>query len=149
MNELEAYYAKYISQIDSILFSMSETRHWNRVGFFRRWEILARLVKCNVEALCVNDLRSRLHILNPVMRAKKRLWNVWKMRFVSRRICLWDILLKMCQQIADALFWKGCKNQNTQTVTKILTIGDLDQQVGICKINLWTLYSFDMFFEDF
>ena len=46
----------------------------------------------------------------------------------------------MRQHIAYSLFWMGCKNQNTQTISEILVLGDtLGQQIGMCKQKMWTL----------
>ena len=54
----------------------------------------------------------------------------------------------MCQQIAYTLFWNGCKNQNTQTVSEILAIiYTPDQQAGIHKTKVQTLYPLNIFLE--
>ena len=82
-----------------------------------------------------------------IINAIKRLQNVWKMHFVSRRKWLWNNLVTMRQQIAYSLFWKGWKKQNTQTIWEILAIGGtLGRQVGMCKTKVWTLHIFVIFF---
>ena len=49
----------------------------------------------------------------------------------------------MCQQIVCSLSWKGCKNQNTQTIFEILAIGEtLGQQASMCKTKVWMMYIF-------
>ena len=82
------------------------------------------------------------------MKAIKRIQNVRKMHFVSRRKWLFAFL-------------EGCKNQNTQTKPKVFAIGDtLGQQLGmwkkcgrciymVCFLKTFFLNMKNFFFEKF
>ena len=54
-----------------------------------------------------------------------------------------NVLTIACSRLSN-----GGKYQNTQTFFEFFAIGDTLRSVGMCKIKIWTLCSFDIFSEN-